>query len=249
MMALDPLNNLDEWPLRNFDKFIVLCGERCVSEVNLTGSNTDPLMYKHHASLTAALKEQIPNCKLGLRTNGAMAESHPEIWSLYDKASISITSFDADIYKATMGCGAPPNISALLKLKPEMPVKVNVVLCPEVMGEDIKRTLDILTDAGIKTVNLREPYGQPHLGSPLKNPTGSRLGMPRYDWKGMDVTYWDVHYVEVESVNLYANGIVSETYPITKGHAPNGEVIAQQNWTRSGRQRPQWLKYDKELTA
>jgi len=36
--------------------------------------------------------------------------------------------------------------------------------------------------------------------------------MPRYDYKGVDVTYWDVHYVRVESVILYANGNVSLDY-------------------------------------
>lgn len=242
MMALDPLNNLDVWPMVNLPRFIADCRANNVREVNLTGSNTDPLLYQHHAELCATLRAELPDCKLGLRTNGALAAQRPDVWRLYDKASVSVTSLNPELYRATMGQGEPPNIAAILALKPEMPVKVNVVLCPEtVTGGDITRTLDVLADAGVRVVNLREPYGQPHIGTPLENPIGERLGMPRYDWRGMDVTYWDVHYVEVESVNLYANGVVSETYPITRGHAPNGRVLGQEHWKTSGRQHAQWL--------
>lgn len=57
----------------------------------------------------------------------------------------------------------------------------------------------------------------------------------------MLVTYWDVHYVEVESVNLYANGLVSETYPVTAGHHPTGFVLDQSHFG-VGRQSEQWKK-------
>jgi len=242
MMALDPMNNLNSWPMPGWDEFIAQCRLRGVREVNLTGSNTDPLLYRRHEELCAALREAIPGVRLGLRTNGAIALERPEVWRLYDKASISVASLHPTLYRETMGCGNPPDIRAIMDLKPSMPVKVNVVLCPETVSTgDVFRTLDGLAAAGVRVVNLREPYGQPHIGSPLQCKVGERLGMPRYDWLGMDVTYWDVHYVEVESVNLYANGRVSETYPITKGHAPTGIVRGQENFAVSGRQQEQWL--------
>ena len=50
----------------------------------------------------------------------------------------------------------------------------------------------------------------------------------------------DVHYVEVESVNLYANGRVSITYPITKGYDPSGVVFPQFTFP-GGRVHEQWL--------
>lgn len=253
MMALDPLNVLDSWPLPGFDAFVEACRARGVREVNLTGSNTDPLMYRHHAKLTAALRAALPGCVLGLRTNGALAEREYATWRLYDKASISLTTFDPDLYVRTMGCGKPPDVAAILAIRPEMPVKVNVVLCPEVLrwepifGGDLYKTLRHLCDIGVRKVNLREPYGQPHIGDPFACGDGwieqvaTRLGMPVYSYHGMEVMYWDIHYVEVESVNLYASGRVSETYPITKGHAPDGLVLDQSHWAKSGRQQEQWL--------
>lgn len=242
-MALDPLNNLDTFPLLNLQEFIDKCLARGIKEINLTGSNTDPLLYKFHGELCAELRSKIPDVKLGIRTNGVLALTRQKEWRLYDKASISITSFDPAIYKATMGQGMPPCVFHILKIKPEMPIKVNVVLCPETISGDVFRTLDILKDIGVTRVNLREPYGQPHLGCPISHSSSvNHLGMPVYDWREMEVTYWDVHYVEVESVNLYANGVVSETYPITKGHSPDGEVVSQDKWRTSGRQVNQWVR-------
>lgn len=244
MMALDPLNTLDASPLPGFDRFVERCRERGIGEVNLTGSNTDPLLYRHHWKLHDALKQAIPGVTLGIRTNGALLLESGDILDCYDKWSVSITSLDPDLYRKTMGSGKPPNILRIMEALPRTPVKVNVVLCPEtVESGDIYRTLDRLAAAGVHTVNLREPYGQPHIGSPLKNPCGTVYGMPQYRWgAGTMVTYWDVHYCEVESVNLYANGTVSEDYPVTRGHHPSGEVIGQESWLVSGRHREQWVK-------
>lgn len=66
----------------------------------------------------------------------------------------------------------------------------------------------------------------------------------------MEIAYWDVHYVEVESVNLYANGVVSEDYPVTRGHDPiYGNVKDQGNYLKSGRQQEQWLSAKKKLNV
>lgn len=245
MMALDPYNNLKTWPLTNIDKFIIKCNEHRVREINLTGSNTDPLLYEHTEDLANYLKLCIPDAKLGVRTNGADAQFKMGTLGLFDNISISITSFDKGIYERTMGRGTPPNPKLLRELTRHKKLKVNVVLCPEILNGDLIETLDVLSNAGVETVNLREPYGQPNIGDPFKllGPSGFRHGMPCHRILNMDVTYWDVHYVEVESVNLYANGVVSETYPITKGHDPvDGKIEDQSNFTKSGRVREQWVK-------
>lgn len=250
MMALDPYNNLKTWPLTNIDKFVIKCNEHRVREINLTGSNTDPLLYEHTEKLANYLKLCIPDVKLGVRTNGADALVKMGTLDLFDHISVSITSFNKAIYEKTMGRGLPPDKRLLKKLAKNKRLKVNIVLCPEILyrdSRDLIETLNVLSDAGVETVNLREPYGQPHIGDPAKSigllQSGLRHGMPCYRILDMDVTYWDVHYVEVESVNLYANGIISETYPITKGHDPvAGKVEDQGHFTKSGRVRPQWLK-------
>lgn len=250
MMALDPLNTLDTWPLPGFERFIDECKLHNISEVNLTGSNTDPLLYRHLPELKERLSKELPGLTLGLRTNGVLALHRPDLWALFDKASISITSTDPVHYQLTMGKGQPPNVYRIRQMVPDMPLKVNIVLCPvTVVAGDLMRTLENLSRFGITTVNLREPYGQPHIGDPMdqRYRVGDRFGMPRYEYAGMDVTYWDVHYVEVESVNLYSNGEVSTTYPVTKGHDPiEGKVEDQSHFPTSGRVSAQWLTYTLE---
>lgn len=242
MMALDALNNLDKWPLPGFDDFVVACNRHGVKEVNLTGSNTDPLLCTNLTLCVNSLRKEILGVTIGIRTNGVLATQHPA-WKLFDKYSVSIPSFRGDIYKQMMGSGNPPDISKIVAHCNGKPLKINIVLGPENIGSELHTTLALLQFCGIKTVNLREPYGQPHVGDPLAGTREStlRYGMPVYDYNGMEVMYWDVHYVEVESVNLYANGIVSEDYPVTRGHSPLGTVQGQEHWTESGRHVEQWV--------
>lgn len=254
MMALDPYNNLDLWPLTSLDLFIAECAKHNINEVNLTGSNTDPLLYKHVYLLREYLDKRIPNLKFGLRTNGADDKSFIRNIDAFDKLSISITSFDPDIYKATMGCGSPPDLSKLLGYLTTQDVKINIVLCPEIYNNDsanwydtdLSETLFYLsTFSQVKRVNVRRAYGQPALQNPFNGfqPECYTLGNPTYRIYGLQITLWDVHYTEVESVNLYANGIVSTTYPVTAGHHPTGEVKGPEQFKTWGRKNEQWLRY------
>lgn len=239
MMVLDRLNTLDSWPLPGIEAFVDECLTRGVTEVNLTGSNTDPMLYKHLPALNDYLRNRIPGLVLGLRTNAVKA-NYPW-WHLFDKGSVTICSFDPDIYRAMMGKGSLPDIEEIIAYtRSWSALKVNIVLGPENIN-DLMNTLEKLRIAGVDKVNVREPYGQPHIGNPISlEQAGEFLGMPYY-WMGpMRVTYWDVHYVHVESVNLYASGRVSVTYPITKGHAPTGEVHDQSHFP-GGRIQEQWL--------
>lgn len=253
MMALDSLNVLDQWPLPNVDKFVDECYEKGISEINLTGSNTDPMLYKHIDKLYNYLYETVPNLRFGIRTNGIKILDRVGDWNLFNKASISVTSFNRDIYRATMGQGEPPNLEHILSISnSDMDIKVNVVLCPELFQNgDLWNTINRCIDYGIRRINLREPYGQPNLSAitikfmdSVFDRMSDLFGMPRWEYFGTEITYWDVHYVEVESVNLYANGVISNTYPVTEGHDPiNGKVEGQENFSKSGRIRPQWVAF------
>ena len=243
MMALDKENNLNQIP-KNIGKFLRECMDRNVREICMTGTNTDPLLYKKTFELLDYIRYIMNNkVPLAIRTNAVLYDRNT--FGSYDKASITICSFHPEIYVKMMGSGKPPDLPLILSNHPNMDIKINVVMGPEnVGGGDIFKTLETLQGMNGRRGNLREPYGQPHIGDPLaKSPATyvkQVLGMPSYDWGGLSVTYWDVHYVEVESVNLYANGKVSITYPITKGHDPSGTVLPQVFFP-GGRIHEQWL--------
>lgn len=240
MMALDGLNTLGVWPLPGIEDFVEKCRARGVREVFVTGTNTDPLLYRHTAKLTSYLREY--DFEVGVRTN---AVANLNRLGAYDKGSVTVCSTNPKVYRSMMGRGAPPNLERVLRAAWRWSsLKVNVVLGPENVGADLDLTLKKLADAGVRRVSLREPYGQPHVGDPLAGryaALGKRLGAPTYLVDGVEVSYWDVHFCEVESVNLYASGRVSEDYPITRGHAPDGAVQDQSKFP-GGRVRDQWVR-------
>jgi len=265
MMDLDKENNLNKWPLENIDEFIEKINALNIKEVNITGSNTDPSLYMHHFALTNYLRKTIPDIKIGIRTNGILLQKLQTVASLYDKASVSVTSFDPDLYKQTMGIGSPPNLEILSQLFPDL--KLNIVLCPEVKWDDIFKTICLANIHGIKRINLRQPYGQPHIQNPILYDSVQSLttrSYPRlliakeniYPYSNIyvydnpvyyyekndirtEVIYWDVHWTKVSSINLYASGKISEDYSVTKGCGPNGKVLDQSNF-QHGRQIKQW---------
>jgi pyruvate-formate lyase-activating enzyme len=249
MMALDPLNNLDTFPLKNFEPFMAECRTKAIHEMCVSGTNTDPLLYKHTDKLLGAIRQALPGTPIAIRTNGVA--DRQDLFGQYDKASITVCSTNADVYRAMMGRGIPPNLKRILHDNPTMDIRINIVLGPEnVANGDIFRTLDYCADLGVTRVNLREPYGQPHIGDPMPRDLWSvdKLGMPVYHWRGVSVMYWDVHFVEVESINLYANGNISADYPITRGHDVTGEVREQSQFP-GGRIREQWLGSKSQSSA
>lgn len=246
MMALDGENTLDAWPLPGLVDFISACNRRNARDVFVTGTNTDPLLFQHASRLSAALRTHIPGARVGIRTNAAALRTVDQLLP-YEMGSVTVCSLRPDIYRAMMGSGEPPDIAQVVKLCDKArwaePPKVNVVLGPE-NHNDVIGTITRCEGAGIRRINLREPYGQPRVGNPLERLEIYRrddvLGMPSYQLGMVRVTYWDVHYCEVESVNLYASGRVSEDYPITRGHAEDGDVRDQSNFEH-GRHREQWV--------
>jgi organic radical activating enzyme len=251
MMGLDPFINLNEWPLDGIDNFITECNAKQITEVYLTGSNTEPLLYGQLPKLVEYLRANIPALHLGVRSNGVLVEDLKEDWLLFDEASITICSTDKAINEKMMG-GLPPRLDRIAEISgpKNMQLTLNITLGPENL-DNVKQTLDDVLDIyPWKWINLREPYGQPHVGNPFDywEPDGYIYGMPYYyvfsEWGKIRITYWNVHYVQVKSVNLYANGRLSTDYSVSKGHDPVlGEVKDQSKFPR-GRQVKQW-QYDK----
>lgn len=229
MPHLQTYNNLNTWPLHNLEQFIAKVKAKGITEINLTGTNTDPTLYQHHEALTQHLRSRIPGATLGIRTNGV---HNLDCLRHYDKGSFSITSLDPTLYATTMGNGTPPNIQHLREITADKPWKINICLTQHHTLHDVLTLIDQLAEVGYTTINLRELYGSPHTGdilAPHHTPVKTTFGNPTYQIGESQVTYWDVHYTEVESINLYANGRISLDYPVTKGYHPLGKVH-DQDW-------------------
>ena len=148
MMALDSINNLNQWPLLSFEKFIEECENRHVRDVYLTGTNTDAMLYKHAFKLRSALPAYM---RLGFRTNG-VAIKGPESLKPFDMGSVTLCSLNPKIYKAMMGNGTPPNINDIVmfsKMENIENLKINIVLGPENRLEDLLQTIDACEKLGL----------------------------------------------------------------------------------------------------
>src|SRR5271157_4333681 len=139
MMALDQENNLKRIPT-NIGKFLRECMERKVVEICMTGTNTDPLLYTRTFELLDYIRYILPGMPLAIRTNGIAYDRNT--FGSYDKASITVCSFNDEINQKMMG-GKPPKLGMILENHPLMDIKVNVVLGPENVEKDIFDTLEI----------------------------------------------------------------------------------------------------------
>ena len=238
MMALDSFNTLDTWPLQNIDSFVEHCRIYDIDQVYLTGTNTEPLQYKHIPKLANVLRSE--EIALGIRTN---ATKNVSLLRHFNKGSITVCFVDYAKNMWAMG-GPPPDLSEAAHYADLSQYKINMVLTSRTKMRDVKDMVELAKHWGITRINLREPYGQPHVGNPLGWKDGTILQgtVPYGEIDDVVLFYWDVHVVGVRSVNLYANGRVSNTYPITKGHVENGIVESQGHFEREERHRKQWIQ-------
>jgi molybdenum cofactor biosynthesis enzyme MoaA len=210
-------NNLHLFPPRNLEKFIQMIWQYPIKQVILTGTNTDPQLYQHEERLVRLLREQTPpGTQLVLHTNGRLALRKIGIFNQYDRASVSLPSFDPAIYRRMMSVPNPPDLEEILQ-QSTIPVKISCVVCNDNAG-DIGRFLEGCLEAGVRRLVLRKLYGERRSWDELLpedaalTKTREYRGNPVYSYQGMEVTLWDFDATECTSINLFSNGLIREEY-------------------------------------
>jgi molybdenum cofactor biosynthesis enzyme MoaA len=218
---LDPIirhNNLELFPPRNLQAFVVLIQRYKIKQVVLTGTNTDPQLYRYEAALLTHLREQLPpGTSISLHTNGRLALRKIDTFNQYDRAAISIPTFDPFVYHQMMGVPGPPALSGILE-RSKIPIKISCLVSSENKGRII-HFLQTCLEIGIRRVVLRKLFGEtrsweqliPLRDLPLTLKSIYRSN-PVYDLKGMEVTCWDFQRSASRSLNLFASGLISSNY-------------------------------------
>jgi len=210
-------SNLDAWPLAGLDAFVEAVNRARVREVVLTGTTTDPQLYRHEARLLALLRERLhPDARISLHTNGVLALARLDVFDRYDRACVSFPSFRPATYARMMGSRRVPDLAAIVA-RARIPVKVSCVVNEHNAGE-IDAFLAECRRIGVRRVVLRRLYGETRAWPVLKEraPVGDFRGNPVYDWEGMEVTYWDFDDARLRSLNLFADGTLGTSYLITR---------------------------------
>ena len=108
-------DNLDEFPPRNLDAFVALLQHHRVRQIILTGTTTDPQLYRHEARLIRRLREQLPQARLSLHTNGQLALEKMDLFNTYDRESLSFPTFDPDVYEKMTGARRGPELATIVQ--------------------------------------------------------------------------------------------------------------------------------------
>jgi hypothetical protein len=216
--------NLDIFPPRNLEHFIDLLLEYEIRQVVLTGTNSDPQLYRYESNLLAMLRSHLPHgTQISLHTNGRQALLKLSVFNQYDRVSLSFPSFNPVTYHQMMGVPNPPDLAAILSAV-HVPVKLSCVVdhhnLPEMDGY-LRRCQEL----GVHRVVLRKLYGDERPWTRLidivalgLHPGAVYRGNPVFVYADMEVTLWDFDQSESTSLNLFADGTISKEYLLV--HAP-----------------------------
>ena len=215
-------NNLRKENLENLNEFISAMKDSKTSKIILTGTRTDPQLYKYEESLLNQLRSNLPNIHISLHTNGLLAIPKMKTFRMYDSCTISINSFQPRTYSKLHGVKQMPNLKDILKQAPNVPIKLSCVLTEDNIHQ-VGEYLQIAKDLGIKRIALRHLYGDerrwPIEAFQNKTPIKYHQSNPVYDFDGLQVTHWIFDKTSGRSLNLFSDGTLSDEYLLTK--APN----------------------------
>lgn len=210
-------NNLSLFPPRNLEKFVEMIWQHQIKQVILTGSNTDPQLYRYEERLLRLLREQTPpGTQLVLHTNGRLASHKMRIFNQYNRASVSLPSFEPATYRKMMGVPNPPDLREILRLS-AIPVKISCVVCDD-NALEIIRFLERCLETGVQRLVLRKLYGESRSWEELLPECLELAGIQEYrgnpvcSYRGMEVTLWDFETTASTSLNLFSSGLISDQY-------------------------------------
>ena len=222
---LDPrlsVNNLNEFPPRNLDRFIDLIIQHGIRQVVFTGTTTDPQLYRHEARLLDLLRSHLPPAtQYALHTNARLALKKLATFNAYDRVCISLPTFNAATYVKMMGVRGVPDLAALLD-RARVPIKISCLINAHNFAE-IPEFVARCQQLNIKRLVLRQLYGERGAWPCIDglSPRGEYRGSQVYDYGGLEITFWDFDRSESTSLNLFSSGVISDTYLLAQTQVTN----------------------------
>lgn len=204
--------NLDRFPLKNFARFTTLLRELGIRQVSLTGTDTDPLLYRHVEQLLAALRQAVPGVQISLHSNGLLALARLSVVNQFDRVALSLPSLRPATCRALTGSSRVLDLEKIAAAV-SMPLKISMLLTPANLGE-VEAVIARCHGLGIRRLVLRQLHGTAQPLDPLPGRTPARwfAGQPVFDVDGVEVTVWDFASAQLDCVNLYSDGTLSRRY-------------------------------------
>jgi MoaA/NifB/PqqE/SkfB family radical SAM enzyme len=212
-------SNLQRWPLLNLERFAALLLDHGIRELSLTGVDTEPMLYRHAPRLVRWLRNAVPGVRLSLHTNGTLILRRPAVFNCFDRATVSLPSFEPATCLAMTGSARVLDLQAIVRVA-RIPLKLSTLVTEDNRGQ-LPELLARCASLGVRRMVLRRPWQ--HQGAfevlPGHQPVGRFAENPVYRIDGMEVTVWDFHRTRIPCVNLLADGTITTDYVLSRsGH-------------------------------
>lgn len=217
-------DNLNEFPLRNLAAFVALLRQHRVRRIVLTGTTTDPQLYRHEVQLIRWLRKEVPEAQISLHTNGQLALAKMDAFNLYDRATVSFPSFDPATFEKMTGTRRMPDLAAIVR-RTCIPVKVSCVINEHNVSQ-VNAFLARCREIGVRRLVFRQLYGDTRCWEILSHltPVAFYRDSPVYYLDGIEVTYWNFHHTTSTSLNLFSDGSISTEYLLTQHTSPKEDA-------------------------
>lgn len=225
--------NHRQWPLKNIGGFIDAMNATKTKRVILSGTTTDPQLYKYEGQLVDFLRDNIQNSHLSLHTNGILALQKLDVFNKYDTATLSINSFNPTTFRRIHGVSSMPDLQTIVAVSTPT-LKLSCVLTPDNVSE-VESYITTAAEMGIRRIALRRVLdvkrGSQRVPIPsvLQNFEITRMhcGNPVYEIDGVEVTFWTFDETTGQSLNLFADGTLSTQYLLSEAN-PSLELQAEE---------------------
>lgn len=202
--------------LINMDKFLKCMKKLFIKSIVVTGTNTEPTLYKDLNNLV----KKIWNYDLepSMITNGFLALEKINIINNLKKVTYSLHTLQHKTSLLMLGTNEIPDWKSVF-FETKIPFKVNIVICEE-NKDEIFDLLEKCKIWGVKRISLRDSLGYNTDKSYLGVPCYYYGGNPVYVIDGVEITAWNAESLETNSWNWLPNGSVYEQkrlYDVLKG--------------------------------
>jgi len=216
------VDNLQQYPLKNFEAFLAAIHQCHISEITFTGTCTDPQLYRFEGQLMECLRREIPDVRISLHTNGLLALKKMDLINQYDRVTVSFSSFDPAIHQKITGVPKMANLSEILR-RAIVPVKISAIINQHTIKQ-VPVFLKQCAALGVRRVALRHLFGQKPTGNLLSEnrPVRYYRNNPVYHVDGMEVTIWNFTRTTTRALNLFSDGTISGAYLLAAAHGYDG---------------------------
>jgi len=219
------------------DEYLELCKNYGVEKIYLTGENTDPLIYTYLGELIDYVQDK--GFHVGIRNNGYLAlKKINDINRCKDEIGYSVNAISAEANQHVMGRKDIPNWKEIIPNTNNPRTSIIVSRYNESEFFDIVKFLSqfeniryiqarciVSETRNDQMVPDQEAFERLHQKvKESYEEVDNFHGAPIYEIHGKKVSFWRNWNTDINSLNYFSDGTISESYFIINGYLQNQTI-------------------------